>query len=77
MITTEQAMTRQPARQRFVDIAQLLDRRELVKLRFDDVEGAGRKELAEILDAHCEAVVGRTALYYRSNLELPRENRVL
>mgnify|MGYP000913742299 CR=1 FL=1 len=59
----------------------LLDRKELIKLRFDDVQGAGRKELAqelaEILQAHCVAVVGRTALYYRPNPTLARETRVL
>jgi RNA-binding protein len=59
----------------------LLDRRELIKMRFDDVQGPARKEmaqeLADILQAHLVNVVGRTALFYRPNLSLPREKRAL
>lgn len=59
----------------------LLDRKELIKLRFDDVQGTMRKELAselaDILNASCVAVVGRTALYYRPNPTLPKDQRAL
>ena len=59
----------------------LIVRKELIKLRFDDVEGAMRKEmaseLAAIVNAHCVAVVGKTMLLYRPNPTLPREKRVL
>lgn len=47
----------------------LLDERELVKMRFSDLEGKDRKELARAVCAAVGAelvqVVGRTVLMYR------------
>jgi RNA-binding protein len=47
----------------------LLDRDELVKMRFTDLEGSARKELAkavcQAVGAECVQVVGRTVLMYR------------
>jgi RNA-binding protein len=48
----------------------LLDKQELVKMRFGDLEGADRKALAkavcEAVNAECVQVVGRTVLMYRA-----------
>ena len=48
----------------------LLARKELVKVRFSDVEGAERKNLAReicaALGAECVQVLGRTLLLYRA-----------
>lgn len=59
----------------------LLDKQELVKLRFADVEGAARKELAEqiclALGAECVHILGRTMLLYRANPELASHKRAL
>ena len=58
----------------------LFSRKELVKLRFDDIQGAMRKEmadeLADIASAHLVGVTGRTMLLYRPNPTLPPEKRV-
>lgn len=47
----------------------LLAQRDLVKLRFADVQGAMRKQLAaevaEAVDAECISIIGRTMLLYR------------
>ncbi len=47
----------------------LLDKQELVKMRFTDLEGAERKELAnavcKAVGAELVQVVGRTVLMYR------------
>ncbi len=47
----------------------LLDKQELVKMRFTDLEGAARKELANAVcsavGAELVQVVGRTVLMYR------------
>lgn len=62
-------------------VNQQIDSKELIKLRFDDVEGSMRKEmandLAEALDAHCVGVTGKTMLLYRPNPNLPLEKRIL
>ena len=48
----------------------LLADRDLVKLRFTDVEGAMRKtlaaEIAGSVDAECVSIIGRTMLLYRA-----------
>lgn len=58
-----------------------LQRKELVKLRFTELEGDARKEMAselsEAVGAECVAVVGRTVLLYRENPELPAKKRAL
>ena len=58
-----------------------LRRKELVKLRFTEVEGAMRKKLAEEIceaaSAECFGIIGRTMLLYRPNPELPPDKRVL
>lgn len=50
-------------------LSRLLDRKELVKMRFTDLEGKDRKALAravcEAVDAELIQVVGRTVLLYR------------
>jgi RNA-binding protein len=55
----------------------LLDRDELVKMRFTDLEGSARKELAKAVcaavDAECVQVVGRTVLMYRKNPKLKKK----
>lgn len=59
----------------------LLLRKELVKLRFTELEGDARKEMAsdlcEAVGAECVAVVGRTVLLYKANPELPAKKRAL
>ncbi|GAB4186660.1 MAG: ribosome assembly RNA-binding protein YhbY [Phycisphaeraceae bacterium] len=51
------------------NLNRLLDQRELIKLRFTELEGRARKELAEAVCAAVGAelvqVVGRTVLMYR------------
>lgn len=63
------------------NLRELLRRKELVKLRFTEVEGPDRKALAEqaaeAAEAELIAVVGRTALLYRENPELDASKRVL
>lgn len=58
----------------------LLDRKELVKLRFTELEGAQRQELADhvcsTIGAECVSVVGRTMLMYKPNMELPPGQRI-
>ena len=60
---------------------ELLRRKELVKLRFTDVEGEARREVAEQVceasGAQCVSIVGRTMLLYRANPELDDSKRVL
>ena len=59
----------------------LLDRQELVKLRFSEVEGAQRKELAaevcKAMKAECVHILGRTMLLYRANPELSEHKRAM
>jgi len=58
----------------------LLNERELVKLRFTDIEGAMRKELGREVCAASGAelvqIVGRTMLLYRANPALDADKRV-
>lgn len=62
-------------------VNELFSRKELVKLRFEDIQGPQRKELAaeiaEVFGAACVAVTGRTVLLYRPNPELPTSKRLL
>jgi RNA-binding protein len=62
-------------------LGRLLERRELVKVRFADVEGAERKVLARELCAaagsECVGIVGRTILLYRANPDLQPGKRAL
>ena len=62
-------------------VSELLDRQELIKMRFSDVKGKERKGLADqvaaALDAECIAIVGRTLLLYRANPDLPPDQRAL
>jgi RNA-binding protein len=62
-------------------VNQLFARKELIKVRFDDVEGPERQELAEQVAAGVNAelitVVGRTALLYRANPQLDAKERVI
>lgn len=59
----------------------LLARKELVKLRFTELEGEERKamaaEVAAASDAELVSVVGRTVLLYRANPKLDAAKRVL
>ncbi len=60
---------------------QLLDRQELIKIRFTDISGADRQALAdqvsEALHAQCVGVVGRTMLIYRDNPDLEPQKKKL
>jgi len=62
-------------------VNRLLSERELIKLRFADVEGSDRKQLASevstAVEAECVGVVGRTILLYRANPKLEPKHRVL
>jgi len=57
----------------------LLDQKELVKMRFGELEGKARKELAkavsEAVGAELVQVVGRTALLYRPRKASPETER--
>jgi RNA-binding protein len=61
-------------------ISDLLDKRELIKVRLAGPSGAARKEvgpaLAQAADAACIAVVGRTVLLYRPNSDLKPSKRI-
>lgn len=61
-------------------IGDLLDKRELIKVRLTGPSGAARKEVAPALaraaDAACVALVGRTVLLYRPNSELEPSKRI-
>jgi RNA-binding protein len=62
------------------NLNELLDRLELVKLRFTDVEGAERQALAdevcERVGAECAGVIGRVMLLDRANPALDPAERV-
>lgn len=55
----------------------LLDKQELVKMRFSDLEGKDRKELAvavcDAVGAELVQVVGRTVLLFRPREAKPEE----
>src|SRR5437868_6748197 len=59
----------------------LLERKELVKIRFADVQGADRKALAKdvcaAIGAECVQILGRTMLVYRANPALAADKRLL
>jgi len=59
---------------------ELLRRQELIKLRLPAGSGGQRQQLAEQLaeavGACCAGVVGRTALLYRPNPDLPDDDRI-
>ena len=61
-------------------ISELLDKRELIKLRLTGPSGESRKEagpaLAEATGSECIAVVGRTVLLYRPNPDLKPSRRI-
>lgn len=61
-------------------IGLLLDKQELIKVRFGFGDGPERKMIAESiresLGAQLVSVVGRTALLYRHNPKLPKDQRV-
>jgi RNA-binding protein len=66
----------------FVEHARrLLDRKELLKIRFTDVGGSARKALADevcrALEAECVQILGRTMLLYRANPGLDAAGRLL
>jgi|GEM_PF-2702113 len=58
----------------------LLDKQELIKVRFGFGDGQERKQIAasisQTLQAQLVSVVGRTALLYRHNPKLPKDQRV-
>ena len=61
---------------------ELLDRRELIKLRFgEEFKGETRKLLASEIEESVEAqviqVIGRTMLLYRANPDLEASSRIL
>ncbi len=62
-------------------LSEQLDRKELVKLRFAEVEGSARKKLAadiaEAAGAELVGLVGRTMLLYRENPKLEPDKRAL
>ena len=64
-------------------LRQLLSRKELVKIRFADVEGGARKEFADEVcaavggECECVQILGRTMLLYRPNPELDPDRRLL
>jgi len=61
-------------------ISDLLDKRELIKVRLTGPSGAERKEvgpaLAQATGSACIAVVGKTVLLYRPNSDLEPSKRV-
>ena len=62
-------------------LSDLLDRRELVKVRFTETEGAARTAQADEVGAAVGAqgggILGRTMLLYRANESLDAKQRVL
>ena len=62
-------------------IEKLFTLRELVKIRFGELEGSARgdfaQEIAQEIQAQCVSVVGRTMLLYRENPALAYKDRAL
>jgi len=61
-------------------VSDLLDKRELIKVRLTGPSGAARKEvgpaLADAVGAECVAVVGKTVVLYRANPDLKPSRRI-
>ncbi len=61
-------------------VGEQLSRRELIKVRLPAGPGRARRASAEALaaaaEASCAGVVGRTALLYRPNPDLPARERL-
>jgi len=61
-------------------VSELLDKRELIKVRLTGPSGQARKEvapaLAEAAQAECISIVGRTVVLYRPNPELKASRRI-
>ena len=61
-------------------VGDLLDKRELIKVRLAGPSGAARKEvgpaLAQAADAACISVVGRTVVLYRPNPDIKPSRRI-
>ncbi|MDP6045749.1 MAG: ribosome assembly RNA-binding protein YhbY [Phycisphaerae bacterium] len=62
------------------NVSDLLDKRELIKVRLSGPSGEARKEvgpaLAEAANAECISIVGRTVVLYRPNPDLKPSRRV-
>ena len=62
-------------------VKQLFARKELVKLRFSQLEGDDRKTLAAevsaAVEAECVSIAGRSMLLYKPNEALPAKQRAL
>lgn len=63
------------------NLVMLLEKKELLKIRLLEGQGAERQPQAEALAAAIDAtlvqVVGRVALLYRANLAIPKADRIL
>ena len=62
------------------NISDLLDKRELIKVRLTGPSGAARKEvapaLAQAANAACISIVGKTVVLYRPNPDIKPSRRV-
>ncbi|MBT3199828.1 MAG: ribosome assembly RNA-binding protein YhbY [Phycisphaerales bacterium] len=62
------------------NISDLLDKRELIKVRLTGPSGEARKEiapaLAETLQAECISLVGRTVVLYRPNPDIKPSHKI-
>jgi len=61
-------------------LSELLEKRELIKVRLTGPSGDARKEiapkLAQAADAACIAIIGKTAVLYRPNTDLEPSRRI-
>jgi RNA-binding protein len=61
-------------------VSELLDKRELIKVRLTGPSGEARKEvapaLADAAKAECISIVGRTVVLYRANPDLKASRRI-
>ena len=62
------------------NISDLLDKRELIKVRLSGPSGAARKEigpaLADATDAECISIVGRTVVLYRPSPDIKPSRKI-
>ena len=62
------------------NISDLLDKRELIKVRLSGPSGAARKEvgpaLAEAVGAECISIIGRTVVLYRPSPDIKPSRRI-